>query len=70
MISYINAANYIKSDSDLYKSIISGDYNENGISPNIYLVEFKIVPVTEIKAIIKDSVDIVDPYLAQTETTC
>lgn len=70
MISYVNAANYIKSDSDLYKSILSGDYNENGISPNIYLVEFKIVPVTEIKAIIKDSVAIVDPYLAQTETAC
>ena len=64
MITYNNAARYIKSDDALCKSIFAGDFNQMGVSPNIYLLEFKIIPVVDIKAVVKNSEKIVDPFLA------
>ena len=64
MITYNNAARYIKSDDALCKSIFGGEYNEHGVSPTIYLLEFKIIPVVDIKAVIKESDKIVDPFMA------
>ena len=72
-ISSSNAMRYINSDADLKKDILSGKFNNasNGqlnkslsltTSPQIVLVEFKIVPVSAISATIKNDTDYVDPY--------
>ena len=72
-ISSNNAMSFINSDTDLKKDILSGKYNVHelpngnnkvnvGVSPNITLVEFKIVPVNSIVAIVKKSNIFVDPY--------
>lgn len=45
--------NYVKSNSKLLNSLIKGDYwkNEfNSVTPEIYLVEFKIIPIRDIVA--------------------
>lgn len=72
-ISSSNAMNYINSDADLKKDILSGKFNSNGngqlnksltlsASPQIVLVEFKIVPVSSISATIKNDTNYIDPY--------
>ena len=70
-----NAMSFINSDADLKKDILSGKYNVEktgklnvGVSPNIVLVEFKIVPINSIVALVKKSVEVIDPYkVANTE---
>lgn len=45
--------NYVKSNPTLLNSLIKGDYwknDFNNITPSIYLVEFKIVPIRDIVA--------------------
>lgn len=71
-ISVDNAMKYINSDSELKKDILSGKFNNtvtninkqliSGTSPNIVLVEFKIVPVSSIVAAVKNDIKTVDPY--------
>lgn len=68
-INSSNAMSFINSDSELKKDILNGKYNVHeltksslGVSPNISLVEFKIVPVTSIVAVVKKSVKVTDPY--------
>ena len=71
-ISVDNAMKYINSDSELKKDILSGKFNNtvtninkqlvSGTSPNIVLVEFKIVPVNSIVAAVKSDVNTIDPF--------
>lgn len=74
-ISTNNAANYFKQDSELIKSIYNKDYTgividkkmNNGLvksnSPEIIIMEFKIVPICDIKGSIKRNVTFIDPFL-------
>ena len=51
-ISSNNAANYFKQDSTLVKDIQEGKFNKDSYSPKIYVLEFKIVPIVDVKAAI------------------
>lgn len=53
-ISVAGFENYVKTNPKLLNSLIKGDYwknNFNSITPEIYLVEFKIVPIRDIVAV-------------------
>lgn len=51
-ISSNNAAAYFKQDSTLVKDIQEGKYNKDSYSPKIYVLEFKIIPIVDVKAAI------------------
>lgn len=57
-----NAAAYLKNDEELRKDIMSGKYSEDSKNKNIYIVEFKIIPVNDIASAIPMNVNVIDPY--------
>ena len=66
IISTDNARNYFASDEALTKSIItkSNDiFKDKTIKDNIIVLEFKIVPISDIKASIPAVCDNVDPFI-------
>ena len=69
MISIDNAKNYIMSDNDLSKSIITKTheiYSNNKHNDDIIILEFKIVPISDIRGTIDRKNDIIDPYMVKT----
>lgn len=73
MISSDNARNYFNSDPNLIKAIMTKDgkvVEDSGInkkllssnSPDIIILEFKIVPVNDISAAMAVDYDVVDPF--------
>lgn len=69
--SYIN--NFFRQDNDLVKNILQGVYNNNSKATinktlakyntvDVYIVEFKIIPVNDIKSTIAENKDINDPF--------
>lgn len=70
VISSTSARNYFNEDQDLIKAIITKNSNANvdkelvsDKSPNIVVLEFKIIPVTDISASIPVIHDITDPFI-------
>lgn len=83
MITSNNAKRYFNSDPDLVKAVITkdntisidGKMNKQLVaanSPEIIVLEFKIVPVSAISASIANDVDVADPFIEikQTEANC
>lgn len=62
MINSGNAAAYITDDKELVKNITNGTYNSNGTSAKVFILEFKIVPITFISAAVHVKQTIVDPF--------
>lgn len=80
MISAENARDYFKADPDLKKAIITKnsnliidkDINKQLISsnsPSIIIMEFKIVPINDIRATMPVECDIYDPYAEHYKVT-
>ena len=44
------------------KNITNGTYNSNGTSAKVFILEFKIVPITFISAAVPVKQTIVDPF--------
>lgn len=55
--------NYFNDDIELTKSIIAKNKIGNNKSQNIIILEFKIVPVTDISASIDVDANVIDPYI-------
>ena len=53
---------YITDDKELVKNITNGTYNSNGTSAKVFILEFKIVPITFISAAVPVKQTIVDPF--------
>lgn len=66
-ISSVNAAGYIQDHRDTYLDIIK--FANKNAKDNIYLLEFKIVPVTEISASIDMTKELFDPYITIEDNT-
>lgn len=63
MINSTNAANYINDDKELIKSITAGEFNSNGVSPKIIVLEFKIVPINCVSAAVNKQQKVIDPFI-------
>lgn len=63
MINSTNAANYINDDKELIKSITAGEFNSNGVSPKIIVLEFKIVPINCVSAAVNKQQKVIDPFV-------
>lgn len=63
MINSTNAANYINDDKELIKSITAGEFNSNGVSPRIIVLEFKIVPINCVSAAVNKQQKVIDPFV-------
>lgn len=66
MISTDNARNYLASDEVLTKSIITRSnpiFKDMNKRDNIIVLEFKIIPVSDIKAAVPCKADSVDPFV-------
>lgn len=73
MISTDNARNYLASDEDLTKSIITRTnpiFNNLGKQDNIVVLEFKIVPVSDIKATVPIGANGNDPFVIRDNNLC
>lgn len=51
-ISSGNASAYFKKDTNLIKRVQSGEFNKDSYSPKIIILEFKIIPIVDVKAAI------------------
>lgn len=66
LINTDNARKYFMSDVDLTKSIINHTnpiYQKIGKKDNIIVVEFKIIPVSDIKASVAIDAEEIDPFI-------
>lgn len=71
LISTENARMYFMSDADLTKSIITKSnpiFRDMTKKDNIIVLEFKIIPVSDIKASVPAGVTGVDPFVSRKET--
>lgn len=62
-INSINIRRYLNEDSELVKDIISSNDKTN----NVIIMEFKIVPINEIRAIINNNLHKIDPFINKTK---
>lgn len=64
-INSTNFRNYLASDSEMVKAIVTNNASNYNLNPNdnIVVLEFKIVPVCDIRAAISDSVKANDPFM-------
>lgn len=67
MISTDNARDYINSDSELVKSIVTTKNFIHSLN-NIVVVEFKILPVSDITASINSEITVEDPFVYKAES--
>ena len=70
MISTDNARNYLASDETLTKSIISRSnpiFKDLTKRDNIIVLEFKIIPVSDIKATVPLNANGIDPFVVRDE---
>lgn len=58
-INSINIRRYLNDDSELVKEIISSNDKMN----NVIIMEFKIIPISEIRAVIHNHIHKVDPFI-------
>ena len=65
-INSTNACQYFEEDKDLVKSIMDGSYlkerNVHKSTTNIYLLEFKIIPINDIVADVPLNYKSIDPF--------
>ena len=76
VISSNVARNYLNSDQELIKNIVTKNSKANinkdlvsDKSPNIVVLEFKILPVTDISASVPMSCNVLDPFITR-EANC
>ena len=77
VISSSIARNYLNSDQELIKNIITKNSKANinkelvsDKSPNIVVLEFKILPVTDISASVPIECDTIDPFIVAEGNRC
>lgn len=77
VISSSVARNYLNSDQELIKNIITKNNKANinkelvsDKSPNIVVLEFKILPVTDISASVPIECDTIDPFIVAEGNRC
>ena len=77
VISSNVARNYLNSDQELIKNIITKNNKANinkelvsDKSPNIVVLEFKILPVTDISASVPIECDTIDPFIVAEGNRC
>lgn len=64
MISSVNAKNYFESDTELISKILRKDASlDIDVTKNIIIMEFKIVPVTDIAASVPTGENPIDPFV-------
>lgn len=71
MISTDNARNYLASDEALTKSIINRSnpiFTDLSKRDNIIVLEFKIIPVSDIKATVSREANGIDPFITNSES--
>lgn len=66
-ISANNFRNYLTHDSDMLKAIVTNKTEDYGFDANttVIILEFKIIPIVEIRAAINNSIKSKDPYLTK-----